>query len=97
LNRRDLIGKIASDAHLTRAQAGKALDAFIHGVQGSLLEGHRVTLSGFGSFTVSTRKARAVRDPRRGTTIHLDATRIPRFAPSTDLRAAVNRQPVEQR
>jgi DNA-binding protein HU-beta len=90
VNRRDLIGRIASNADLTRAQAAKALDAFIQGVQSSLLKGDRVTLSGFGSFAVSVRKARSVRDPRRGTPIQIAERRIPRFAPGVDFKAAMN-------
>lgn len=80
---------MAEDAHLTRAQAAKALDSFIDSVQTSLHKGDRVTLSGFGSFAVSHRKARSVRDPRRGTPLRIAARRIPRFAPGLELRAAV--------
>ena len=92
MNRRDLIGRMAEGADLTRAQAAKALDAFIQGVQSSLLEGDRVTLSGFGSFAVSVRKARSVRDPRSGNPIRIAERRIPRFAPGMELKAAVNRE-----
>lgn len=92
MNRRDLVAKIANDAHLTRAQAGRALDSFIDGVQSTLQRGERVTLSGFGSFAVSDRKARSVRDPRRGTPLRIAARRIPRFAPGLELRAAVDRR-----
>jgi DNA-binding protein HU-beta len=92
VNRRDLVGKIAHDAELTRAQAGKALDAFIDGVQASLLRGDRVTISGFGSFAVAQRKARSVRDPRLGTPLRIAASRVPRFAPGLELKAAVNRR-----
>jgi DNA-binding protein HU-beta len=89
VNRRDMVSKIAVDAHLTRAQAAKALESFIDGVQSSLQKGDRVTISGFGSFAVGHRKARSVRDPRRGTPLRIAARRIPRFAPGLDLRAAV--------
>jgi DNA-binding protein HU-beta len=92
VNRRDLVGKIAHDADLTRAQAAKALAAFIEGVQGSLLRGDRVTISGFGSFAVTQRKARSVRDPRRGTPLRIDAARVPRFAPGMEFKAAMNRR-----
>ena len=91
MNRRDLVAKIATDAQVTRAQAAKALDSFIDGVQTTLRKGDRVTLSGFGSFAVSNRKERSVRDPRRGTPLRIAARRIPRFAPGLDLRAAVDR------
>jgi DNA-binding protein HU-beta len=91
LNKRDLVTKIAVDAQLTRAQASRAVDAFIAGVQAGLLRGDRVTLSGFGSFAVSQRKARSVRNPRSGAPIRIDARRAPRFAPAIEFKAAVNR------
>ena len=97
MNRRDLVGKIAADAQLTRAQASRALDAFLGGVQDSLLRGDRVTLSGFGSFAVSKRKERMVRDPRSGEQLRIDAHRTPRFAPATELKAAINRPASEIR
>jgi DNA-binding protein HU-beta len=92
VNRRDLVGKIAEDADLTRAQAARALDAFIEGVQAGLLRGDRVTLAGFGSFAVAERKARSVRDPRNGTPLHIAAARVPRFAPGIELKTAINRR-----
>ena len=91
MNKRDLIGRVAADARITRAQAARAVDAFIAGVQDGLLKGDRVTLSGFGSFAVLQRKARSVRDPRSGAPIQIDAHRTPRFAPAIELKAAVNR------
>ncbi len=89
MNRRDMVTKIAGDAHLTRAQAAKALESFIDAVQSSLQKGDRVTISGFGSFAVGHRKARSVRDPRLGTPLRIAARRIPRFAPGLELREAV--------
>jgi DNA-binding protein HU-beta len=91
VNKRDMVGKIAAEAQLTRAQAAKALAAFVAGVQGSLLKGDRVTISGFGSFAVAVRKARSVRDPRRGTPMRIDAQRTPRFAVAMQFKAAINR------
>ena len=91
MNKRDLVGKIAMDANLTRAQATRALDAFLDGIQSSLVNGDRVTISGFGTFGVSKRKARRVRDPRSGSAIEIAARRVPRFAPGMDLRIAIQR------
>ena len=90
VNKRDLVVKIASDARLTRAQATRALDAFLEGIQTSLVRGDRVTISGFGTFGVTKRKARRVRHPRGGA-IQIAARRVPRFAPGTDLRTAIDR------
>lgn len=89
MNKRDLIKKIARDARLTNVQAAKALDAFLDGVQSSLIKGDRVTLVGFGTFATSHRKARVVRDPGRGGTMQIAARRVARFAPGLDLKLAV--------
>ena len=80
MNKKDLIGKIASDARLTRAQATRALDAFVEGIRSGLSRGDRVTISGFGTFGVLHRKARRVRNPQSGHSIEVAAKRVPRFA-----------------
>lgn len=89
MNKRDLIGKIAADARLTRAQASRALDAFLEGIQSGLSRGDRVTISGFGSFGVLHRKARRVRNPTNGKAIEIAAKRVPRFAPGNELKSAI--------
>jgi DNA-binding protein HU-beta len=93
VNKRDLVGKIAVDARLTRAQAARAVDAFLEGIQSSLANGKRVTLSGFGTFGVSHRKARQVRNPRNGRAMEIAARRVPRFAPGADLKIAIEGPP----
>lgn len=89
MNKKDLVGKIASDAQLTRAQAARALDAVIDGIQATLAEGNRVTLSGFGTFGVSHRKARRVRNPQNGKTLEIAERRVPRFAAADELKIAI--------
>ncbi len=89
MNKRDLVRKIALDARLTRAQATRALDAFLQGIQASLARGDRVTISGFGTFGVTHRKARRVRNPRSGGAIEVAAKRVPRFAPGVELKSAL--------
>lgn len=89
MNKKDLIGKIAADARLTRAQAARALDAFLKGIQSGLSQGDRVTISGFGSFGVLHRKARRVRNPSNGKAIEIAAKRVPRFAPGNELKSAI--------
>lgn len=89
VNKRDLIGKIAADARLTRVQAARALDAFLEGIQSGLSRGDRVTISGFGSFGVLHRKARRVRNPANGKAIEIAAKRVPRFAPGNELKSAI--------
>jgi DNA-binding protein HU-beta len=89
VNKRDLVGKIAVDARLTRAQATRALDAFLDGIQSSLVKGKRVTISGFGTFGVTHRKARHVRNPQNGHSMEIAAKRVPRFAPGVELKIAI--------
>ena len=91
MNKRDMVGKIAIDANITRAQAARALEAFLAGIQSTLVGGDSVTISGFGTFDVSQRKARRVRNPQSGTAIEVRARRVPRFAASPDFRSAVDR------
>jgi len=93
MNKKDLVGKIASDASLTRTQAAQALNAFLEGIQASLIRGDRVTISGFGTFGVSHRKARRVRNPRNGSAIEVAAKRVPRFAPGAELKLAIALKP----
>ena len=89
MNKKDLISKIAADASLTRAQAARALDAFVEGIRTGLSRGDRVTISGFGSFGVLHRKARRVRNPTNGKAIEVAARRVPRFAPGNELKSAI--------
>ena len=91
VTKKDLVGKIASDASITRAQAARALEAFLSGIQASLERGDRVTISGFGTFGISHRKARRVRNPRSGSAIEVKAKRVPRFAPGVELKSAIQR------
>jgi DNA-binding protein HU-beta len=86
-----MVGKIAIDANITRVQATRALEAFLAGIQTSLVAGGRVTISGFGTFAVSHRKARQVRNPVSGHAIEVRARRVPRFAPAPDFKSAVDR------
>jgi len=91
VTKKELVGKIASDAAITRAQASRALEAFLSGIRASLVRGDRVTISGFGTFGVSHRKARRVRNPRSGRPIEVKAKRVPRFAAGVELKSALER------
>lgn len=91
MTKRDLVGKMAEEARLTRAQASRALDAFLAGIQSSLIRGDRVTISGFGTFGVLHRKARRVRNPRSGRAMEVAAKRVPRFAPGVELKSAIEK------
>ena len=80
---------MASDASLTRAQAARALNACLEGIQTGLVRGDRVTISGFGSFGVFHRKSRRVRNPKNGQQIEIAAKKVARFAPGMDLKSAL--------
>ena len=95
MTKRELVGKIAIEASLTRAQAARALEAFLQGIQSSLVRGDRVIISGFGTFGISHRKARQVRNPKSGRAMQVAAKRVPRFAPGVELKSAIQRKPSE--
>ncbi len=90
MTKRELVGEIAAEARLTRLQAGRALESFVRAVRSSLAKGERVTLAGFGSFAVARRKARLVRDPRRGVPMTIQARSVARFAPGLELKLAID-------
>jgi len=85
-----LIEKVASGARLSKADAGRAVNALIGSITSALKKGQNVTLVGFGSFKVSKRKARKGRNPRTGETITIKAAKVPRFSAGKTLKDAVN-------
>jgi DNA-binding protein HU-beta len=89
MTKAELIGKMAASAKISKAAAGKALDAFVDGVKASLKKEERVTLVGFGTFSVSKRKARKGRNPRTGKEIKIPARKVPKFTPGKAFKDAV--------
>lgn len=79
MNKAELIDKIAKDSGITKAQANDALDSFTNSVIGTLKKGDRVTLVGFGTFSVSERAARNGRNPQTGEVIKIKARKAPKF------------------
>lgn len=75
---------------LTKKQAADALDAVFDGIRDHLLDGDRVQVSGFGSFSTSERAARTGRNPATGETIQIPASTTARFKPAKDLKEALN-------
>jgi DNA-binding protein HU-beta len=90
MNKSDLIDAIASSADLSKADAGRALDAFTSNVARALKKGQSVSLVGFGTFSVKHRKARTGRNPRTGATIQIKASNNPSFKAGKALKDAVN-------
>lgn len=89
MNKAQLIDAIAKDANLTKADAKRALDAFINATTGTLKSGGRVALVGFGSFGVSERNARTGRNPQTGAPIKISAKKVVKFKAGTELSEAV--------
>jgi DNA-binding protein HU-beta len=90
VNKSQLIDKIAAGADISKAAAGRALDAVIASVTESLKEGDDVALVGFGSFTVRERSARTGRNPQTGKEISIAAAKVPAFRAWKALKDAVN-------
>ncbi|WP_333608477.1 nucleoid-associated protein HU-beta [Arsukibacterium sp.] len=90
MNKSQLIDKIAANADISKAAAGRALDAFIDAVTDALKEGDSVALVGFGTYSVRERAARTGRNPQTGATIQIEAAKIPSFKPGKALKDAVN-------
>ena len=85
MNKAQLIDAMAADANLTKADAKKALDAFINSTSGALKSGDRVALVGFGSFSISERSARIGRNPRTGKEIKIAAKKVVKFKAGSEL------------
>lgn len=88
MNKGDLIDKIAQDAGITKAAAGLALNAFMDAVKTSMTKGDKVTLVGFGTFSVSTRNARTGRNPQTGKEIKIEAKNVAKFKAGAELSAS---------
>ncbi len=75
----ELINAVASGAGLTKADAGRAIDATISSIVKALKKNQKVTIVGFGTFSVSKRKARKGRNPQTGEEINIPAAKVPKF------------------
>ena len=89
MNKGELIEAVAKDAGISKALAGKALDSAIDAITKSLSKGDRVALVGFGTFSVSARKARSGRNPQTGKEIRIPATKVAKFKAGNKLVQAV--------
>jgi len=88
MNKADLIEKIFAEQgpKVSKAQAARALDSVIGGITTALKRGERVTISGFGTFSASKRRARVGRNPQTGAPINIPARTVARFSPGKELR-----------
>lgn len=90
MNKSELIDAIASEADISKASAGRALDSMLSSVTGALSNGDSVSLVGFGTFSVKERAARTGRNPQTGATIQIKAAKVPGFKAGKALKDAVN-------
>lgn len=90
MNKAELIDSIADGASLSKADAKRALDAFIDATGGALKKGDKVALVGFGTFSVSKRAARKGRNPQTGKEINIAAKNVVKFKAGSDLSGSVN-------
>ncbi|WP_021022251.1 HU family DNA-binding protein [Salinivibrio costicola] len=90
MNKSELIDHIAESADISKASAGRALDAFVDSVSDTLKSGDQVALVGFGTFSVRERAARKGRNPQTGADIDIAAAKVPGFKAGKALKDAVN-------
>ncbi len=89
MSKQDLVEALAKKAKISKAQAGKCLNAVLEEVSGALKKGKDVTLTGFGTFSVAKRKARQGVNPRTGEKIKIAAAKVPKFKAGKALKDAV--------
>jgi DNA-binding protein HU-beta len=90
VNKSQLVDQIAENADISKAAAGRALDALVETVTETLKSGDQVTLVGFGSFVVRERAARTGRNPKTGEAIEISAAKVPAFKAGKALKDACN-------
>lgn len=89
MTKEELVSKIAREAKVTKVQANKAISAFFNGVTNSLKKGKKVSFVGFGTFSVTKRKARMGRNPQTGAPLRIAAAKVPKFKAGKTLKDAV--------
>jgi DNA-binding protein HU-beta len=89
MTKAEIIDKMAQDADVSKAAANKALDSFIDSIKKTLKKGNKVTLVGFGTFSVGKRAARKGRNPRTGETIKIRASKTPKFKAGKAFKDAI--------
>ena len=89
MNKAELIDAVASSTDMSKAEAGRAVDAVLGSITDSLAAGTKVSIGGFGNFEVRDRSARMGRNPQTGETIHIAATKVPAFKAAKALKVAV--------
>ncbi len=86
MKKADILSHMVDETNITKAEAEEAMTAFLDAVKEGLKDGGKVTLTGFGSFTVVERKARTGRNPKTGEPVEIPETRTVKFTPSDKLQ-----------
>lgn len=89
MQKSDLVEKIADESGISKAAADRALNSLLSNVTKELKKGGRVSLVGFGTFSISKRAARTGRNPQTGETIKIKATKVPKFSAGKGLKDSV--------
>ena len=89
MTKQEFVDQVAAESGLSKADAGKAVDAFIDVVESTLQRGGEINFTGFGKFTVADRGARQGVNPQTGERIQIPASRVPRFSAGSALKKAV--------
>jgi DNA-binding protein HU-beta len=87
----EMIAAMAENSGITKKQAAEALQTFMNGVTTQLKKGKKVSFAGFGTFSISKRKARIGRNPQTGAQINIPAARVPVFRAGKHLKEAVRK------
>lgn len=90
MNKKELVESIAGAADISKAAAEKALNGAIQAIEDALKKGDKVTLVGFGTFSVSKREARSGRNPQSGKTIKIPAKNVAKFKAGSKLSDSIN-------
>ena len=90
MNKAELVDAVAGASNLSKADAGRAVDAVVDSITSALKRGEQVSVVGFGTFSVKHRAARSGRNPRTGETIQIKASNVPGFKAGKGLKDAVN-------
>ena len=89
MTKAELVATVAKEAKISKASAEKAVNALTNAVMKALKKGDKLTLTGFGTFSVAKRRARTGRNPQSGKEIKIPATKVAKFKPGNLLKSAV--------
>jgi DNA-binding protein HU-beta len=89
MNKAELTARVARNTRMTKVKASRVIDSLLEHVMKSLKKGERASLVGFGTFTVTRRRARTGRNPQTGSPIQIPARRVVRFTAGKSLKAEI--------